>query len=59
MISPRLEIVKCLPYSNQSQFGFSGLQKLVSLRSGGLSLLVYWATLLLTLVTNRLDKWDT
>ena len=29
------------------------LQKLMSLQSGGLSLLVYWATLLLTLVTTR------
>merc|ERR1739848_158736 len=33
------------------QFSLSSLQKLVTLQSGGLSILVYWSALLLTLVT--------
>ena len=38
-----------------AEFSLTGLQKLLTLRSGGISVLVYWATLLLTLVTTRVD----
>ena len=38
-----------------AEFSLTGLQKMLTLRSGGISVLIYWATLLLTLVTTRVD----
>ena len=38
-----------------AEFSLTGLQRMLTLRSGGISVLVYWATLLLTLVTTRVD----
>ena len=36
-----------------AEFSLTGLQRMLTLRSGGLSVLIYWATLILTLVTTR------
>ena len=38
-----------------AEFSLYHLRKLITLQSGGVSILIYWATLLLTLVTTRLD----
>jgi len=38
-----------------AQFDLSNLQKMVTLRSGGITLIIYWTTLLLTLVTSKID----
>ena len=38
-----------------AEFSLTGLQRMLTLRSGGISVLIYWATLLLTLVTTRVD----
>ena len=38
-----------------AQFSLTHLQKLVTLQSGGVAILIYWATLLLTLITTRVD----
>ena len=38
-----------------AEFSLYHLRKLLTLQSGGVSILIYWATLLLTLVTTRLD----
>jgi len=38
-----------------AEFSLYHLRKLITLQSGGISILIYWSTLLLTLVTTRLD----
>ena len=38
-----------------AEFSLYHLRKLITLQSGGVSILIYWGTLLLTLVTTRLD----
>jgi len=38
-----------------AQFSLTHLQKLVTFRSGGVAILIYWATLLLTLVATKVE----
>ena len=38
-----------------AEFSLTHLQKLVTLQSGGVAILIYWATLLLTLVATKVE----
>ena len=44
-----------MPRYDIAQFSLTHLQQLVTLQSGGVAILIYWATLLLTLITTKVE----